>query len=162
GFTPVTGATDSVFYTSNSVTISGLTNGLSIPLSISGTNFSYSKSTDGGATWSAFTTANGTVQNGDMLQVQGETLVGTSVGTITFNPGTVHSSTAAYSIADNSVTLTTTTGTSKYANLTVSGSPPLTATGSVDAKHQGVRAAVGRSGNKRVFEFTVTTAAGTN
>jgi hypothetical protein len=61
-FTDVTGATRSQLYTSNTITIAGLTSGVNAPITITGGQ--YSKNSGG------YTSSAGTVQNGDTIAVQ--------------------------------------------------------------------------------------------
>jgi hypothetical protein len=84
-FTPVTSASYSTVYTSNTATVSGLGSGLSVSCSVSGGT--YSK--NGGA----YTSAAGTVTNGDTITLRGTSPAADSlVTTVTFTAGGVPSS----------------------------------------------------------------------
>lgn len=69
-FAAVTDAVPGATYESNSITVSGLASGVSASISIA--DGWYSVSTDGGTTWSPYsTTTPGTVQNNHMVKVRG-------------------------------------------------------------------------------------------
>lgn len=154
-FTNVVPSTPSTQYTSNTLTVVGLTAGLSVPVTLTGSG-TYSK--NGGA----YTSANGTAQNGDTFTLQTTSGPGaTDVVNLTLGIG-VGVDTWTVSNTSVTTTLTSTTGTSKYRNLTVSGTPALNFSMQAgDGNHQSVRATAGRSG-KKVFEATITTVPPTN
>jgi hypothetical protein len=148
-FTPVVPATPSTQYTSNTITVAGLTPGLSVPVTLTGGG-TYSK--NGGA----FTSAAGTAQNGDTFALRVTSGSGASdVLNLSLSIG-LGSGNWTVSNTTNTATLTTTNGASKNSNVTVSGSPPLNGTtNSGTAAAMMVRANQSASG-KRVFEGKVT------
>jgi hypothetical protein len=70
---------------SNPITVAGLDTGVTTPISISSTNGTgaYAISTDGGATWSSFSTTPATVKNGDQVKVQLISAFPTAIATLT-------------------------------------------------------------------------------
>lgn len=154
-FTPVIPATPSTQYTSNTVTISGLTPGISVPVTLTGSG-TYSK--NGGA----FTSAAGTAQNGDTFALRTTSGPGaTDVVNLSLSIG-LGSGSWVVSNTTNTAALTTTNGASKNSLVTVSGSPALN--GVTDASTGApmmVRANQSATGKKQ-FEVTLTHVPATN
>lgn len=143
-FTDVVPSTPSTVYTSNTVTISGLTAGVSVAATVSGAQ--YSK--NGGS----FTAAGSfTLQNGDTVALKVTSGSGsTDVVNAILTVGTV-SDTWTVSNTSVTTTLTTTDGTSKNSNLAVSGSPALNGVSAgFDGNAQMVRATNSATGKKQV------------
>ena len=77
-FSAATGQDGGVLVVSSAVTVQGVTAATDVPVSVSGG--SWRKSSDNGATWSAFSATSGVVRLNDQVQVQG-TSSGTGGGT---------------------------------------------------------------------------------
>lgn len=154
-FTDVIPATPSTQYTSNTITVAGLTSSLSVPVTLTGSG-TYSK--NGGA----FTSAAGTAQNGDTFALRTTSgSGGTSIVNLALSIGL---GSDTWTVSNTSVTgqWTTSDGSSKHQDITVSGTPPLAATNAGFATGI-VRTNQSASGKKQ-YELTVTTAppGGTN
>jgi hypothetical protein len=147
-FTPVVPATPSTQYTSNTITVAGLTPGLSVPVTLAGGG-TYSK--NGGS----FTSAAGTAQNGDTFALRVTSGSGANdVLNLSLGIG-LGSGNWTVSNTTNTATLTTVNGASKASSITVSGSPPLNGSTDSSGANQMLRANQSASG-KRQFEAKIT------
>jgi len=145
-FTDISNASLATLYTSNTITIAGLTGGVSVPVSITGGT--YSK--NGGA----YTSAAGTAVNGDTFAVQVTSsasnnansnvvlTVGATSDTYTVSTPVVLTTTSAWNSADRSGT-------------TISGADSLTITGTGGSfgTYTGARGTVSKSSGKRWIEW---------
>lgn len=147
-FTDVVPSTPSTVYTSNTVTIAGLTSGVSVSATVTGAT--YSK--NGGA----FVPAGSfTVQNGDTVQLR---LTSGSGATDVINAVlNVNGVSDTWTVSNTSVTTTwnPTTGLNKHTNLAVSGGDLTFTAAGFDGNPQLVRATASRTGKKQ-FEVKVT------
>jgi hypothetical protein len=146
-FTPVIPATPSTQYTSNTITVAGLTPGLSVTATLTGGG-AYSK--NGGA----YTSAAGTAQNGDTFTLRVTSGPG---ATDVLNLGmTIGLGSASWVVSNttNTAAWTTSPGTSLNSNMTISGSPPLSLATAGILASQLVRANAAAS-SKRYLEFTL-------
>jgi hypothetical protein len=146
-FTDVIPATPSTQYTSNTITVAGLTASLSVPVTVTG-GATYSK--NGGS----YTSAAGTAVNGDTFALRVTSGSGaTDVLHLGLNIG-LGSASWTVSNTTNTAGWTTTNGASKNANITVSGAANLTIAVPNNLDNELVRANQSASG-KRYWEFTV-------
>lgn len=152
-FTNVIPATPSTQYTSNTITVAGLTSGLSVPVTVAG-GATYSK--NGGA----YTSAAGTAVNGDTFALRVTSGSGaTDVLGLSLHIG-LGAANWTVSNTSNTAAWSTTTGVNKQVDMVISGANNLQADANDFAgKPCFVRANQGASG-KRVWEFKVTEAPG--
>jgi hypothetical protein len=148
-FTNVIPSTPSTTYTSNTITISGLTPGIAAPSSV--TAGLYSK--NGGSFVSA---GSFTVSNGDTLTLKDTS--GPGSNDVVNAVVTVGTYSTTWTVSNTVVTtvLPTTTGVDKSASVTTSGSPPLVFTGdSSRGTDDGARVSGSGITDKRAYEVTL-------
>ena len=145
-FTAVTNATLNTAYTSNTITIAGITGGASLPVTVTGAT--YSKN---GA---AFVSTAGTAVNGDTFALKETSSVGNN-GTIT-GTLTVGTTSSNYLVSTPVVLSTTSAwnGADKASGITISGAGNLTAAGNAVAFYA-VRGTASKATGKRQIEMTV-------